>query len=150
MDGSFIFNPQCEILTNVACESIHIFFKVILYSRRKRRTKKRKEKTAISSFLIDTITILPLSSRQSYHNVHNNRTFANSVCFLKIKQVMSNKPDQNNEERYTPDTKQNTAKIDINAWRKRHSLVNIDSPLMLQRRLSQCKWMWVLDNSITN
>ncbi len=44
-------------------------------------------------------------------------------------------------------TKENTAKIDINAWRKRRSIVNANHPL-LRRRLSQGKKMCVNYNSI--
>jgi hypothetical protein len=44
----------------------------------------------------------------------------------------------NEEEESTTNTKENTAKIGMSAWRKRHSLINANNPL-LHRRLSQGK-----------
>ncbi len=60
---------------------------------------------------------------------------------------MSNSPD--NDEETTVDTKENTAKIDVNARRRRHSFVNIDNSL-LRRRLSRGEQICVLYNPITN
>jgi len=51
--------------------------------------------------------------------------------------------DTDEEEEYTMDAKENTAKIKINAWRKRRSLANVHNPLF-QRRLSQGEKMYEL------
>jgi hypothetical protein len=56
--------------------------------------------------------------------------------------------DTDEEEEYEMDVKENKAKIDINAWRKRRSLANVHNPLF-QRRLSQGEKVYELRNSIT-
>ncbi len=50
--------------------------------------------------------------------------------------------EEDSEEENTINGKENTAKININAWRKRRSLINAENPL-LQRRLSQGEKMTV-------
>jgi len=50
------------------------------------------------------------------------------------------------DEENTTNTKENTAKIAINAWRRRRSFENAKNPL-LRRRLSQGEKMCVLYNS---
>lgn len=47
-----------------------------------------------------------------------------------------NKEDEKEEEQESTNNRENRAKIDINAWRKRRSIVNANNPL-LRRRLSQ-------------
>jgi hypothetical protein len=50
--------------------------------------------------------------------------------------------EEDNEEENTTIGKENTAKININAWRKRRSFINAENPL-LRRRLSQGEKMKV-------
>jgi hypothetical protein len=49
--------------------------------------------------------------------------------------------DNEEQDEDTMDTKENTAKIDINAWRKRRSFANPNNPLML-RRMSRGEQIW--------
>ena len=54
------------------------------------------------------------------------------------------------ENKNTTKTNGNMSKIEINAWRKRRSFVEPDSPLMLGRRVSQGEMIRSFYGSILN
>jgi hypothetical protein len=62
--------------------------------------------------------------------------------------IEENKEEEDDDDVYTEEPKNekmtsqgNTAKIDINSWRKRHSIAYHRNPSRLRRRMSQGKLM---------
>lgn len=50
------------------------------------------------------------------------------------------------EESTTTYTNENTSKLEVNSWRKRHSFIGPDNPIISRRRMSQGELVWITNN----